>query len=394
MSAPTPSSVKKPMPTKVAALGLLLLVAGVALFAAAYATDARHAAFNNIIAFLFLVSIGVGSIFLIALEYLAGAVWSVPMRRVVEFLAGVVVVALAAAVPLAKNLHEVFAWTHAPRFIGAADKLLAAKAPYLNEQFFLIRVAAFFGLWLLFYWLFTRNSLKQDVTRDQKHTKANVKLGAIFMPVFAITITFTAIDWAMSIEPHWFSTIFGVYYFSSTVVTALAAVTFTVVLMSEHGYLPNLRRDHYYSLGALMFAFTNFWAYIAFSQFMLIWYANLPEETFWFLMRWQNGWMWVSISLIVVRFAVPYFVLLPQEAKMDPRRLKFMAVWLLAAQLLDLYWLTMPSFAKGVTITWVELSAPLFVVGAAILVLQYKMRKHNLVPIGDPKLERAMEFHL
>ncbi|HSQ76563.1 MAG TPA: quinol:cytochrome C oxidoreductase, partial [Bacteroidota bacterium] len=209
-----------------------------------------------------------------------------------------------------------------------------------------------------------------------------------------ITITFTAIDWGMSLEPHWFSTIYGVYYVSGTVIAALAAITLVVVLFHERGYLPGLRRDHFYSLGALLFGFVNFWAYIAFAQFLLIWYANLPEETFWFITRWENGWQVVSVLLIVMKFAVPYFVLLPQEAKMDTRRLKIMAVWLLAAHFVDLYWLVMPTHSHGVTLSWTELGFPLVAVGMTILLLSWKTKRYNIVPIGDPKLQRALDFHL
>jgi hypothetical protein len=392
MSVRPDLTAKKPFPARTGTIGLVLLGAGLALAAAAYAVDPRHAAFTNVVAFLFLVSVGVGGTFLVALEHLSGAVWSVPMRRVNEFLGGAVVLALLAGIPLLFHLHDLFEWTHASTV--AADKLLTAKAPYLNVQFFLLRFAGFFLLWLLFTWLFTRNSLRQDTTKDQRLTRANVGLAAVFMPVFALTLTFTAIDWAMSLEPHWYSTIIGVYYFSGTVLAALGITTYAVIRLVEGGHLPPLGRDHYYNLGALLFVFTNFWAYIAFSQFMLIWYANLPEETFWFMKRWEEGWQWVGIGLILARFAIPYFVLLPQDAKMDPKRLKFMGLWIAAAHLLDLYWLTMPAMGGGTAIGWIEIAFPLLIAGALILLFRYKMGRHNLVPVGDPKLERGLDFHL
>jgi hypothetical protein len=209
-----------------------------------------------------------------------------------------------------------------------------------------------------------------------------------------VTLTVTIIDWGMSLEPHWFSTILGVYYFAGTVLAAVAAATVAVVYLLEAGYFPELRGDHLYSLGALMFAFVNFWAYIAFSQFLLIWYSNMPEETVWFMKRWQNGWEIVSVLLIVVHFAVPYFVLLPQEAKKNLKTLKIMGIWLLVAHLLDIYWLVMPTYAETVSIGWMELGVPLVVVGLSIVVLAWNMSRHNLVPLKDPKLERALQFRL
>lgn len=383
---------KKELPSKVKNIGWALLFVGIVIYVIGYTVNPREAAFNNVIGFLFITSIAVGSIFLIALEYIAGAVWSVPMRRVNEFLGGLVLVAPLVALPMFFHLHDIFHWTD----LGAVgtDELLKGKQPYLNLNFFIIRFVVVFALWNLFYWLFVRNSLKQDLSKDQKLTTQNIRLAAVFLPVFAITLTVTAVDWAMSLEPHWFSTILGVYYFSGTVLAAVATATYIIVKFHENGYLQNLKRDHFYSLGALLFAFINFWAYIAFSQFLLIWYANLPEETIWFMKRWEGGMQFVSVLLIIVHFAVPYFLLLPQEAKMNLKRLKFMSIWILFAHLLDLYWLVMPTYANGVTIGWMEIGFPVLIVGLIIVMLGYKMKRHNLVPVGDPKLERGLKFRL
>jgi hypothetical protein len=387
-----PEQMKRPMPGALVRVGWILLVLGVVVFLGAYALDARRAAFDNVILFLFMASLAAGSLFLVALEHIAGSVWSTPMRRVIEFLAGLTPLLPLIGIPLLFHMHDLFHWTEAEALAG--DAALQGKSPYLNVPFFIIRFAVVCLLWILFYWLFTRNSLKQDRTGEQRLTTRNIRLAAGFLPVFAITLTVTAIDWGMSLEPHWFSTIFGVYYFSGTALAGVAAATLAVVLLMEAGYLPQIRRDHLYSLGALLFAFVNFWAYIAFSQFLLIWYANLPEETFWFMHRWEHGWQVVSIVLIVVHFAVPYFALLPQEAKMDVKRLKLMAIWILAARLVDLYWVVMPSFGETITLGWQELGIPLVAVGLGILVFAWKMQRQNLLPVGDPKLPRGLVFRL
>jgi hypothetical protein len=202
----------------------------------------------------------------------------------------------------------------------------------------------------------------------------------------------------MSIEPHWFSTIFGVYFFSGTVVGSLAAITLVVVLLMERGYLhPKMNNEHLYSLGALTFAFVNFWGYIAFSQYLLIWYADLPEENFWFLNRWHNGWEFFSIALIIFHFIVPYAALLSQPSKMNPKRLKFTAVWLLVAHLLDLYWLIMPSLINhghGYSFSWIDFVFPVAAAGFVIIIFIAMSKKDNLVPINDPKLQRGLNFRL
>ncbi len=387
-----PEAVRAELPANVTYAGWAAFWVGVVLVALGYLIDPTRASFENVIGYLLVVSIAVGAIFLLALEYIAGAVWSVPMRRVTEFVAGLTPIVPLAAIPALFHLHDLFHWTHAEAV--ASDALLTAKEPYLNLPFFTGRFVAFSALWILFYWLFTRHSLKQDTTRDQKYTTYNVRLAAAFLPVFGVTLTFNAIDWGMSLEPHWFSTIYGVYFFSGTVLAAVATVTYIVVRLHEAGMLPNIKRDHLYSLGAMLFAFVNFWAYIAFSQFLLIWYANLPEETFWFLHRWQNGWEYVSILLIILHFAVPYFVLLPQEAKMNPRRLKFMAIWILVAHIVDLYWLVMPTYSKTPVLDWSTFGWPLLVAGLVVSMLSYKMKRHSLVPVGDPKLERGIQFRI
>ncbi|MCU0332793.1 MAG: quinol:cytochrome C oxidoreductase [Ignavibacteriaceae bacterium] len=387
---------RKDLPSSISKIGITLLIVGVILGVAAFFVDHTRAVYNYLIAFTFMISIGVGALFLIALEYIVGADWSVPIRRVVEFFAAIIPLLALLVIPLLLNVGELFHWSH-PEAV-AEDKILNAKAPYLNVSFFIIRVFVLIGLWSLFYFFFVRNSKKQDTTKDQKLTTINIRLSAIFIPIFAFTLTISAVDWLMSIEPHWFSTIIGVYFFAGTVIAALAAVTLTTVLLKEHGYLhPAMTNDHLYSLGALLFAFVNFWGYIAFSQYMLIWYADLPEETFWFMQKWEGSWAIFSIGLIIIKFLVPYIVLVSQPSKMDPKKLKFISVWLLFAHLYDLFWFVMPEMEElsgGYSFSWIDLVFPIAAVGLIILVFNLKAKKENLIPIGDPKLQRGLDFHL
>jgi hypothetical protein len=387
---------RKDLPSSISKIGMTLLAVGVILGIAAFFVDHSRAVYNYLVAFTFMISIGVGALFLIALEYIVGADWSVPIRRVVEFFAATIPLLAILVIPLLLNVGELFHWSH-PEAI-AEDKILNAKAPYLNVTFFIVRVFVLIGLWSLFYFFFVRNSKKQDTSKDQKLTTINIRLSAIFIPIFALTITISAIDWLMSVEPHWFSTIIGVYFFAGTVIAALAAVTLATVLLKENGYLhPAMTNDHLYSLGALMFAFVNFWGYIAFSQYMLIWYADLPEETFWFMQKWEGSWAIFSIGLIIIKFLVPYIVLVSQPSKMDPKKLKFIAVWLLFAHFYDLFWFVMPEMEQlsgGYSFSWIDLVFPIAAVGLIILVFNMKAKKENLIPIGDPKLQRGLDFHL
>ncbi len=385
---------KKDFPKLPALIGAVLTILGLALGIVAYFVDPARAGFNTIIAFMFLMSIGLGSLFIVALEYLAGAVWSTPFRRIAEIFGLLLFVAPFLAVPGFFNLHELFHWSH-PEAV-AHDAILQVKAPYLNTTFFIVRNLVIFAIFIIFYLILTRNSNRQDKTGDQKLTRVNVKWSAAFMPFFAIGLTLLAIDWMMSLEPHWFSTIYGVYYFSGSFLAALAALTYTVIKLNEKNLLvKGIMKDHYYSLGALMFGFTNFWAYIAFSQFLLIWYANLPEETYWFINRWEGSWKFVSLGIILVRFLVPYILLISQPAKMDPKRLKIASLWILASHFYDLYWLVMPTYSKsGCLFGWMEFVFPVLAVGLVILVFALAAKKKNLVPAGDPKLQRALDFRI
>ena len=386
--------VKKDIPPIINKIGYGLTAIGLILVFLAYFSDPTRSAFNNILLLMFVTSIGLGSLFLVALEYIGGAVWSTPFRRVAEVLASTLLIVPILAIPIYFNLHDVYHWTHLE--VVAVDEILSHKSPYLNESFFTARIIGYFVIWILFYFIITKNSEKQDKTKDQSLTKKNIRNSAIFIPFFAITITFASIDWMMSLEPHWFSTIFGVYYFAGTFLAALAIITFLVVYLNEKGVFGNgVVSDHYYSLGALLYGFINFWAYIAFSQFMLIWYANLPEETFWFLNRWEGSWLVYSIIFVLIHFLIPFFALVSQPSKTNASRLKFMSIWLLVAHFMDLYFLVMPTFTPdGIVLGWIELGFFLLAFGIVFLVFSIKSKSVNMLPIGDPKLKRGLDFRL
>ena len=385
---------KQALPPIFGKFGFGLFGIGLFLSVLAYLSEPVRSAYNNVILLEFLSSVGVGSLFLIALEYVVGAVWSTPFRRIFEILSSVLLILPIIAIPVYLHAHNIFHWAHHDAVV--ADEILQQKSPYLNMTFFTIRIIAYFVIWILFHLLITKNSRVQDLTKDVKLTKINTRLSAIFLPIFAITITFSSIDWLMSLEPHWFSTIFGVYYFAGTFLATLAVGTFMVVWLNEKGLLvKGLGKDHYYSLGALLFGFINFWAYIAFSQFLLIWYANLPEETFWFLQRWEGSWMYFSIFFVLLHFVIPYFALLSQPSKMNPKTLKIMSVVIIFAHIFDLYWIVMPTFsAEGFVFGWIEIAFILLGLGTIMVVFNQVAKKQNLVAIGDPRLKRGVDFRL
>jgi len=389
---------RKELPSKITIIGLLVLVVGAALSFFSFGVDNLRAYYNLILTLTWLYSIGLGAMFLIALEYIVSADWSVPFRRVTEIVAGLIFVVPIVSIPLLMNLDTIFVWLN-PQLIGA-DKYVAGKVPYLNQDFFIIRTIAIFLIMFVFYFLLAGRSLKQDRTKDPKISKLSSKLSALFMPIFAVTISVVAMDWLMSLEPKWFSTIFGVYYFAGAVLAALSTITFISIVLNENGYLgKHLTEDHFYNFGGLMFAFTSFWGYIAFSQFMLIWYANMPDETSWYMNRGGDAWFIISIGLIFIKFGVPYLALVTRPSKSNPFRLKIISVWIFLAHYYDLYWIIMPEYTSKTAshnpvYSWFEMSSPLIVIGFIIVVFMLFARNKNLMPIGDPKFRKGLEFHL
>lgn len=222
--------VKKDLPVRVQNLGFILLGVGLAAGIAGLLIDSHRFMMSYVIGFMLLLSIGAGSLFMVALEYIAGADWSVPIRRINEFYAASVLFIIVLAVPVLLNLESVFHWAQ-PEAVNQ-DKILKWKAPYLDTTFFIVRILVAGGLWSLFYGLLSRNSKTQDLTKDQNLTRKNIVISAVFVPLFAITVSVVSIDWLMSVEPHWFSTIFGVYFFSGSVLASLAIVTYTTRYLS------------------------------------------------------------------------------------------------------------------------------------------------------------------
>ncbi len=384
----------KNIPSSYSRFGWTLLILGILLTIISFVVNPKHASFGLVMTLTFVATVGIGALFWVGIEYVSSAVWSTPMRRPFEFISGVIPFLIILAIPLLFNMHTIFEWTH--RALYKDDPTLLVKAPYLNIPFFIVRTIVVFLVWWLFYYLITRNSRTQDTTRDQRLTTKNVKLSAGFIPVFGITITIFSIDWLMSLTPDWYSTIIGVYLFTGAAVASMAFATLMIVKLNERNLFPvKLTPDHYYNLGTFLFAFLNFWAYIGFSQFMLQWYGNLRDETVWYIPRMHGSWGVVSIILVLVQFVIPFFLLITKPAKMDPRRLVFISIWLLAAHAVDIYWMVMPVYNPDHAVFALsEIAFIVLSVGILVSVFAYKAKGNNMVPIGDPKLQRGLEFHI
>ena len=384
-----------------AAVALSVIGAGLTLAAAVSDTHRVRLGYAYLWAFTFIWTAALGALFFVGLQHLVRAVWSVVVRRVAEMFAASVWIVALAFIPLliycgSSGGASIYPWLDADHVAG--DALLRGKQAYLNFPFFAARAVAFFVLWMAFAAFFTRASLRQDTSQHNVESSLRMrKVSAPFMLVFALTATFASFDWLMSLEPLWFSTIFGVYVFSGMVVTALACITITTIWLRSSGRLGRgvVGDGHLYNLGALLFAFVCFWAYIAFSQYMLIWYGNIPEESFYMVRRFENGWLPVSVALAVVRFVIPFFALLSRSAKMNSTRLLWVSILVLIGQLLDLYWLIMPQIhPENPTLGWVELGPPLLLIGLVALFVSHFLKRRLPVAVGDPLLEESLRFYI
>jgi hypothetical protein len=324
------------------------------------------------------------------LQHLTRAGWSVVVRRIPESMLAVFPALTVLFLPVILGLHDLYHWSHADAV--AHDELLAHKAAYLNPTFFLIRAGVYFLAWLLLSWYFLRSSVRQDTTQDPKATVSMQRRAAPGMNLFAVTISFAGFDWIMSLDPHWFSTIFGVYIFAGSALAGFAAITLVVAALRRAGYLRGaIRLDHFRDLGRLQFAFSVFWAYIAFSQYFLIWYGNIPEETLFYIHRLEGSWAGATRLLAVGHFVVPFLVLMSRWTKSRLWIVVSMSIWILLMHYLDVFWLVMPTVAKhGVEFHWMDLACFAAVGLVFLALLVRELARHHLVPIGDPRLPESL----
>ncbi|MCB2204537.1 hypothetical protein KQI65_07300 [bacterium] len=369
--------------------GLFALVAGIAGVALSIVgafTDAHTFFASWLTAFAFWTTLVLGALFFVLLQHASGAVWSVVVRRGAEALIMTLPLLLLAFVPLLFGMHDLFHWTHAEEV--ASDQILQWKSPYLNTTFFIVRGVLFFGIWIVLAWLLNRHSLAQDTDGDVQHTISMRKISAGGIVLFAFSATFAAFDWLMSLQPHWYSTIFGVYVIIGGFLASMAFLTlFYQQLDRKHLLQGTVSIDHFHDFGRLLFAFTVFWAYIGGSQYYLIWYTNIPEETMWFLARWDNGWHVVSTALIFLHFVVPFLVLLFYRFKRNTMILRSIAIILVVMHLVDMYWLVEPTFAtEGVHISWMHFTAVIGIGGLVLWLFWTRYTAHRAIPAHDPKL--------
>jgi len=376
-------------------LGVAALVGALVL---ARAEDGGYVRLQHawLVASMFVLTVSLGALFFVILQHLVRAGWSVAVRRIAELVAANVVVTALLVAPLVvlAATGDGSLWPWADPHAADGHPLIAAKAPYLDGTFFAIRCVVWFGTWsLLARWLL-RRSLEQDEARDGAPTLALERRAPPAMVAFALTVNFAAFDLLMSLSPEWYSTIFGVYVFAGSVVAFVSAAILALRILQARGLLQGVVTvEHYHDLGKLLFAFVFFWSYVAFSQFMLIWYADIPEETTWFQARFHGPWAFVSLVLLFGHFALPFAGLLSRHAKRRLGILTFWAVWMLVMHVVDLVWLVHPGHhGESAPFAAVDALAFVAVLGIWLAGLARLAAGRPLVPTGDPRLHESLAF--
>lgn len=345
-----------------------------------------------LVSYAFYLSLSLGALFFVPLQYVTRASWSVVVRRLAEIIGANLPLLAILSLPILFLLPKIYPWAAASPDLPA--DLLAHKAPYLNVSFFLIRWVAYFVIWSALALLFWRRSLKQDETGEVEITISQERWSAAGLVLYALTVTAAAYDLLMTLDPTWFSTMFGPYFFAGGVVGFFAALTLITCWLQGRGRLAKvIHVEHLHDYGKLLFAFVFFWAYLAFSQYMLIWYANIPEETAWLLRRQQHGWEHLGLILLFGHFLLPFAALMSRFMKRSRPWLLFWATWIFIMHWFDLYWLVMPEAAAGgpaphlMDLACFVGLGGLFVAGLARLA-----GGRSLVPTRDPRLNESLAF--
>ncbi|MCX6546472.1 MAG: hypothetical protein NTW40_00230, partial [Acidobacteria bacterium] len=319
---------------------------------------------NWVLWFVLIFTLGLGALFIVALEHLVNAKWSVPIRRLPERIATL----LLPVIPVGLiGLGAIPVLYPGARPEAAHHPILAGKAFWLSLPFFSVRTLIAFALCVLALALLVGGSLKQDATKDPAFNMRARKFAPAFMAIFALVITMIAFDWISGLTPEWYSDIFGVYIFAGAFLSGLATTLLAVLYLQEQNRLEGVRADHLYNLGAFLFAFTVFWSYIGFAQYMLMWYANFPDEVIYYKVRLAGSWRVITIALAGLHFILPFFALVTRDAKRDPRRLRQVAYLMLGAHVLDIYWLIFPILGAKPYFSWPEVSFALFFLGGILL---------------------------
>jgi hypothetical protein len=368
---------------------LIVGVVGLVVCGLGYAADHHQFLRSYLMAFVFWAGVGLGSMALAMIAHLSGGAWGVVARRVFEASSRTLPLLAVLFLPIALGLKDLYLWA-SPEAV-AADPILQHKEPYLNSGFFLARTLLYFVIWTGIAWALSTWSRQQDEGADTALRMQ--RLSGAGLLVYAITVFFMSVDWIMSLDPHWFSTIYGMLFMVGQGLSALAFTIVVLVLLARsEPYAHVIGPNHLQDLGKLTFAFVMLWAYLTFSQFLIVWSANLPEEIPWYLTRMQHGWGWIGLLLIFGHFFLPFFILLNRDIKRNAPQLLTVAVFILVIRFADIFWLIGPPHGEeGVAVHWLDAVTPLGIGGIVVAWFLWQLSQVPLIPLREPFLQEAIE---
>ena len=378
-----------PFVNKVRSLSLLFGALFAVLTVIGAINDSQQFFQSYLIGYIYWLCISLGCLSLLMLHHLVSGRWGFVIRRLLESGARTLPLMVVLAVPIIFGMHSLYEWTHAD--VVAKDPILTFKSSYLNESGFYFRAVIYFAIWLVLTFLLTGWSRTQDQSGDPSLKSRMINVSGPGIPVFVLAVTFASTDWVMSLEPHWFSTIFGFIFVVGQALAAMALCIIWVINLSDAEAYHEIGATKYLSdLGTLMFAFTVFWAYVSFSQFLIIWSANLAEEAPWYIKRSQGGWDLMALALILFHFALPFFLLLQRAIKRRTPLLMVIALLMLVMRYVDLYWYIAPSFSHGGPSVfhphWLDITIPLSIGGFWLAYFTMQLKGAALVPLHDPRM--------
>lgn len=348
--------------------------------------------FSWLTAFAYVASIGLGALAFNVIQHITRSKWSVAMRRIPEAIGANIWILILLFIPIILGIHDLYHWSHADAV--ATDKLLSAKASYLNVPFFIGRNIFYFLLWGFIGYRLYKKSTDMDETKDWGIQTSLRRFSGPMIPVLGFSLTFASFDWLMSLDPHWFSTMFGVYYFSMSFQVIFPVLILITLYLKGKGLLTNtIGNSHIETMGKLFFGFTVFYAYIAFCQFLLIYYANIPEETLWFEHRVEGGYEVLAYALLLGRFVIPFFLLLRKDSKTNYTILKAVSIWVLFIHAVELYWIIMPTLHHHVEIHLLDFTTLIGLTTLFLGMFFQKFKSKSMAAFNDPDFAESVNQH-
>jgi hypothetical protein len=367
------------------------------LVGGAFALVAAVGAFINVdqflpsylMAYMFCLGITLGCMALGMVHQLSGGAWGVVLRRPIGAASRVLPILTLLFLPIVLGMHHLYIWTHAD--VVAHDEALRHKQVWLNTPFWIVRAAIYFLVWNVLSFFLNRWSLQQDQTADPFIARRMQKVSAGGLLLYGATITLASFDWLMSLEPHWYSTIYGMLIMAGQGLSALAFLLVVIVWLSRRPPLDTIIvRDHFHDVANLMLAFVMLWAYFSFSQYLIIWAGNLPAEIAWYQHRLDTGWRLLGVFLMLFHFATPFVLLLMRVIKRTPDYLVKVAVFMLVVRIADLLWLIAPEFHPGFDISWMDVVLPIALFGLWLAAFVWQLRGRAILPVHDPQFDEAL----